>query len=177
MDSKRKDFAHKLIGSGRAAAFRSDVIESIMNGGHKPSYAPQLHPNYRSPEERKLRTGEKCTPSVCFSCHNTCECLVYTDAVTGDVLRVEGDPESPQTHGRLCAKGLSAADLVYNPERLKKPLKRVGERGSGEFVEISWDEALDTVASKMIEYKKKYEGDFGHDTYSSINEFIGSIKL
>ena len=156
MDSKRKDFAHKLIGSGRAAAFRSDVIESIMNGGHKPSYAPQLHPNYRSPEERKLRTGEKCTPSVCFSCHNTCECLVYTDAVTGDVLRVEGDPESPQTHGRLCAKGLSAADLVYNPERLKKPLKRVGERGSGEFVEISWDEALDTVASKMIEYKKKY---------------------
>ena len=126
MDSKRKDFAHKLIGSGRAAAFRSDVIESIMNGGHKPSYAPQLHPNYRSPEERKLRTGEKCTPSVCFSCHNTCECLVYTDAVTGDVLRVEGDPESPQTHGRLCAKGLSAADLVYNPERLKKPLKNTG---------------------------------------------------
>jgi anaerobic selenocysteine-containing dehydrogenase len=81
---------------------------------------------------------------------------VYTDEKTGRVLRVEGDPESPQTHGRLCAKGLAASDLVTNPARLTKPLKRVGERGEGKFVEISWDEALDTIARNMLSSKEKF---------------------
>lgn len=153
MGHAREEFARCLIGDSENEKFRADVVQSVLSG-KKPSYPPQIHPNYRPPEKRKLRENETCTPSVCFSCHNTCECLVYTDVNTGKVLRVEGDPESPQTHGRLCSKGLASANLVYNPERLTKPLKRTGEKGSGEFTEISWDEALDTIAQKMLFYKK-----------------------
>lgn len=101
------------------------------------------------------RPGERCPPSVCFSCHSTCEVLVYTDAASGRVLRVEGDPNSPQTHGRLCAKGLASAELCQNPKRLTTPLRRVGERGEGRFEEIGWEEALDITAEKLRAYRER----------------------
>ncbi|MEM4297952.1 MAG: molybdopterin-dependent oxidoreductase, partial [Nitrososphaerota archaeon] len=72
------------------------------------------------------------------------------------LIRIEGDREHPNNRGVLCAKGLATVQLVYHPDRLKHPLKRVGERGSGKFKEISWTEALDTIASKMMEAKRKY---------------------
>lgn len=154
MNQKRAAFAKNLIGTQVDTSVRASLVDEIVNQTNTHA-GPRLRPNYHSPEERTLRPNEVCTPSVCFSCHNTCECLIYSDATTGKVLRVEGDPESPQTEGRLCVKGLSASNLVYNPERLTHPLKRVGPRGSGEFVPISWEEALDTTAQKMLDYKER----------------------
>ncbi len=72
------------------------------------------------------------------------------------MLRVEGDPDSPQTHGRLCAKGLASPDLCYNSLRVGTPLRRVGQRGEGKFEPISWDEALDLIAEKLSFYKDTY---------------------
>ncbi len=56
----------------------------------------------------------------------------------------------------ICPRGDAQLDFVYHPDRLKYPLKRVGERGSGSFVRISWDEALDTVASKFQNIKAEF---------------------
>ncbi len=56
----------------------------------------------------------------------------------------------------ICPRGDAQLDFVYHPDRLEYPLKRVGERGSGSFVRISWDEALDTVASKFQNIKAEF---------------------
>jgi len=55
-----------------------------------------------------------------------------------------------------CPRWKAQLDFVYHPERLKYPLKRVGTRGTGSFTRISWEEALDTIASKFQEVKTEY---------------------
>ncbi len=66
---------------------------------------------------------------------------------------------------RPCAKGYAHIRNLYDPNRVKYPMKRVGEKGEGKFERISWDEALDTIAEKLKYYKEKYGplsiGDFG----------------
>jgi len=104
--------------------------------------------------------GLEVIPSCCFSCNTACELLVFRRKSDGRVLKIEGDPSSPVTKGVLCPKGLAAVDLLYNPERLKKPLRRVGPkvRNSADPVrweEISWDEALDEVAGKILGFRER----------------------
>ncbi len=70
---------------------------------------------------------------------------------------------------RACAKGYTQARMIYDPRRVKYPMKRVGKRGEAAFERISWDEALDTIARKLVEIKAKY-GPFSilHHPYSSL---------
>ena len=92
--------------------------------------------------------------NACQVCY--CDCGMLTYMKGGRVIKVEGDPANPHNRGVLCAQGRSARQMLYNPDRLKYPLKRVGERGSGEWERITWDEALDTVAENLLEVKAKY---------------------
>ncbi len=90
------------------------------------------------------RTGATVYKSECYMSNSGCDALVYVKE--GKVIKVEGDPSSPVTKGTLCAKGLASKHMLYHPERLKYPMKRMGERGEGKWQRISWDEALNTVA-------------------------------
>ena len=85
--------------------------------------------------------------SACRMCHGGCGVLVHLAG--GNVVKIEGDPESPLNRGKLCIKGLSSIEHLYNPHRLKYPLKRVGKRGEGKWKRISWDEALETIVHKI----------------------------
>ena len=67
----------------------------------------------------------------------------------GRAVRVAGDPEHPPTHGALCTKVSRYAERTYHPERVLTPLKRVGKKGEGRFEPVSWDEALDAIASRL----------------------------
>ncbi len=88
--------------------------------------------------------GDEVKTSTCYMC--ACRCGIKVHLKDGRVRYIEGNPDHPVNRGVLCAKG-SAGIMQHNsPARLTKPLKRVGERGKGEFQEIEWDEALDTVA-------------------------------
>ena len=80
-------------------------------------------------------------------CPDTCALLVTVDA--GRVTRVAGDPEHPTTHGALCTKVSRYAERTYSPDRLLRPMKRTGPKGSGEFEPISWEAALDEVAARL----------------------------
>lgn len=152
MSGKRREFAEKLAGSAYDPAYREEILRSILEHSH--SLAPEQA--RRQAKNPAPRAGEEAIPTVCFSCHSTCEAIAYRDRESGRVLRVEGDLESPQTRGRLCSKGLASPDLCVNPQRVGRPLRRVGKRGEGKFVPISWEEALDITAAKLTEYKNTY---------------------
>jgi anaerobic selenocysteine-containing dehydrogenase len=92
--------------------------------------------------------------TTCSICQIGCGVLAHVE--DGRVVKVEGDPESPLNKGQLCAKGLASLDYLYHPDRLRQPLKRVGKRGEGNWATVSWDEALDMVADKLAETKKKH---------------------
>ncbi len=74
----------------------------------------------------------------------------------GVLQKVEGDRASPLNHGRLCPIGTVTTDLVYHPDRLKYPLRRKGKRQSGEWQRISWDEALDEIAERLLAIRAQY---------------------
>ena len=92
--------------------------------------------------------------STCGICFTNCGVLLHI--VNGRVTRIEGDPNSRVNRGRLCAKGLASLEYLYHPERLKHPLKRVGEKGEGKWQPIAWDEALSAIASELMKAKDKH---------------------
>lgn len=92
--------------------------------------------------------------SICDRCHGQCGVLVYVK--DGKVLKVEGDPDFPQNGGFMCPKGLAVTQVLYHPDRIKYPMKRAGERGEGKWQRISWDEALDTAATRFKEVMTKW---------------------
>ena len=85
--------------------------------------------------------------STCRMCHGGCGVLVHVR--NGRVIKVEGNEDAPTNQGTMCAKGLATIQHQYNPRRLRYPLKRVGERGGGQWERISWDEAYDIIIEKL----------------------------
>jgi molybdopterin-containing oxidoreductase family molybdopterin binding subunit len=65
------------------------------------------------------------------------------------VVKVEPAEFPDPKHRRICLRGLSSLDITYHPDRLKYPMKRIGERGEGKFERISWEDALDFIAEKF----------------------------
>ena len=78
--------------------------------------------------------------TTCYMC--ACRCGIKVHLTDGRIRYIEGNRDHPVNRGVLCAKGAAGIMQHYAPARLTKPLKRVGERGAGEFAEIEWDEAL-----------------------------------
>ena len=86
--------------------------------------------------------------SVCaLDCPDCCSLLVNVEDGRGSKLR--GDPKHPVTRGFLCGKVAQYLEREYSPERLLYPQRRIGAKGEGTFERISWDEALDTIATRL----------------------------
>jgi thiosulfate reductase/polysulfide reductase chain A len=96
--------------------------------------------------------GERIVKTVCSLCYACCGILAHVR--NGEVVKIEGDPDHPNSRGALCPKGLSGIELLYHPDRLNYPLKRVGNRGEGNWQRISWDEALERISQKLEEIKE-----------------------
>jgi anaerobic selenocysteine-containing dehydrogenase len=97
---------------------------------------------------------EKIIKSNCRGCHGGCGVLVHVE--DGRITKIEGNPDFPTNHGAMCSRGLAFPQLVYHPDRVTHPLQRVGKRGEGKWQQISWEEALDTIAAKYKKIKKNY---------------------
>lgn len=101
-------------------------------------------------------TGIEVKHSLCAICSPGIHCGVDCYVKDGKIIRVEGTPDHPLNHGKLCTKGSSLRNYVYREDRIKTPLKRVGERGEGKFEPISWDEAYAIIAEKLNAVKQAY---------------------
>jgi anaerobic selenocysteine-containing dehydrogenase len=99
--------------------------------------------------------------STCQGCTQWCAIQIYVQ--NGRATRVRGNPLSKTNHGYVCPRGHMIPQQVYDPDRVKTPMKRTNAlKGRGvdpKFVPISWDEALDTVAEKMMELRRAGEPD------------------
>jgi anaerobic selenocysteine-containing dehydrogenase len=117
------------------------------------------------PEEDLIPGVATWKPSICPLC--SAGCGVIARVIEGDaevfregkpgvmrmglVKKLEGDPDDPISQGKLCPRGQAALQVTYHPDRLDKPKKRSGERGSGQFTDLSWDDAIKELTSKLNE--------------------------
>ena len=104
----------------------------------------------------KLESKTELIRTVCPAHCGIDACGILAHVESGRVVKVEPAEFPDPKYRRICLRGLSSLEITYHKDRLKHPLKRVGERGSGQFERISWDEALDTIAQKFKNIAAEY---------------------
>lgn len=85
-------------------------------------------------------------PTMCLNCSTVCGMVAKVDK--GKIIKLEGNPNDPNSQGKLCAKGQAAINMVEDPDRILYPMKRKGPRGSGEWERITWDQAIKEIAER-----------------------------
>jgi len=98
------------------------------------------------------QVSDEVRKTTCYMC--ACRCGINVHMKDGKVAYIEGNRDHPVNRGVLCAKGSAGIMQVNAPSRLRAPLKRVGPRGSGEFEEITWDEALSIATDWLAPIRK-----------------------
>jgi len=91
---------------------------------------------------------------TCMDCGGKCPLKVHVK--DGVVVHIEGDDAEEPEQLRACFRCRAYRQVLYHPDRLKYPMKRIGEKGEGKFERISWDEALDTTAAELKRVKETY---------------------
>src|ERR1700709_1061540 len=93
------------------------------------------------------------TTIVRAACPHDCPdtCAIRVTVEDGVAIKVQGDPDHPPTHGALCTKVSRYPERTYHPDRVLHPMKRSGPKGSGQFVRVSWADALADIASRLSE--------------------------
>jgi anaerobic selenocysteine-containing dehydrogenase len=132
----------------------------------KPAVASALTTGQNAPDVAEVDAGVQVIMSVCQNCHSRCGIMARVK--DGVLLKIDGNPYHPNNlgsderpsyatpveaakkrPGRLCAKGHAGVQMVYDPYRIKHPLKRVGPRGSGQWKAITWEQAFQEIAAKL----------------------------
>ena len=100
-------------------------------------------------------SGIEIRPTICAICNPNSHCGIDAYVKDGTVIKVEGNKNNPHSGGTLCAKGAASRQYIYHKDRLRTPLLRKGKKGSGEFEPVSWEEALDVIAQRLLKIKEK----------------------
>src|SRR5512133_1953348 len=144
MEIKRRDFLKVTAAAGAAAAIGLPRLNAFA--------ADTVPASASAPSSEWL-------PSTCQGC--TAWCPVEFLVQEGRIVKVRGNRHSKANGGYCCPRGHLMIQQTYDPDRIKVPMKRTNpEKGRGidpKFVPISWDEALDTLADKMMELRKANE--------------------
>lgn len=81
-------------------------------------------------------------------------CGIIAHSVDGRVFKIDGNSADPKSRGMLCARGQGGVSFMYDPDRLRSPMVRTGERSEGKFQEVTWEEALNHTAEKLLAIKE-----------------------
>ena len=145
MKIKRRDFLKLGAAAGVAATIRKPTLNAFAKDDGGKIAAGEL------PGEWK--------PSTCQGCTTWCPVEIFVQ--DGRAVKVRGNRYSKQNEGNVCPRGHLSLQQVYDPDRIKVPMKRTNpKKGRGidpKFVPISWDEALNTIADKMMELRNAGE--------------------
>jgi thiosulfate reductase/polysulfide reductase chain A len=116
-------------------------------------------------------SGVTTIPTFCDICFWKCGAIAYLR--DGELWKVEGNPADPLSKGRLCPRGTGGVGAHYDPDRLRTPLVRTRERGREEWKEVTWDEALEYIASRM----KKIKALYGPEAMAMFSHGVGGNFL
>ena len=144
------------VSAGTAAAVAASQLDSTLHG--RIAHASVVDP----------RTDGQVVRSVCELCF--WKCGIQAHVHDGHITKIQGNPLHPLSMGRLCPRGTGGAGLAHDPDRLVRPLVRVGPRGSDRFEAVSWDVALGTIADKMQEIRRRY----GPESMAMFNHGAGA---
>ncbi|HTG61683.1 MAG TPA: molybdopterin-dependent oxidoreductase [Terriglobia bacterium] len=154
---------------------RRDFIKISTVTGATAALATCGHPEHQLirfvPEEDLVPGVASWKPSICTLCPAGCGLVVKVMEGEAEVVRngrlglikmglakkLEGNPNHPINQGKLCPRGQAGLQITYNPDRIKTPLKRSGPRGSGQFREVSWDDAMKELVSELKTLQSNHE--------------------
>lgn len=105
-----------------------------------------IEPYVRAPEE-ELPGGASWYASTCRQCPSACGILVRV--INGRPRKIEGNPSHPLNRGKLCARGQSGLQVLYNPDRLQNAVRQTGGRGSRQYAPLHWAQALETISEAI----------------------------
>jgi len=146
---KRRDFLKGTVAVGAAVALSGPAMRAFA----------QEQPARELPADAEGVTPGEWKPTSCQGCTTWCPVEVFVQ--DGRAVKIRGNRYSRQNEGFICPKGHLALQELYDPDRVKVPMKRTNPRkGRNEdprFVPISWDEALNTIADRMVELRKSGE--------------------
>ncbi len=134
---------------------RRRFLGSVAVTGGAAAAASTAHAKPARPPGRHGAEPVEKVATLCEMCFWRCG-VIADVSQDGRVLRLEGNPDHPLTKGRLCARGNAGTGLLYDPDRLKYPMRRTGKRGEGKFERISWDEALGLLADKLKTIREQH---------------------
>ena len=101
-------------------------------------------------------TGIEIKHTFCSVCEPLFHCGIDAYVQDGKLVKIEGTPGYPVSNGNLCPKGHANRQYIYRADRIKTPLRRTGPRGSGQFEEITWEEAYREIARRLNGIKAEY---------------------
>jgi len=127
-------------------------VKTKTSSGANAAPSQRPLPNTSAPMEgdgvdTSPHVSDEVKQTTCYMC--ACRCGIDVHISDGAVRYIQGNRNHPVNRGVLCGKGSAGIMQHYSPARLRKPLLRVGERGSGEFREIEWDEALKIATDRL----------------------------
>lgn len=140
---------------------RRDFIKSSSAVGGLAVAASSLSLPFKAQASQPI-ANEKKEKIVWSACTVNCgsRCPLRMHIVDGEIKWIDADNTGTDEYGdhqvRACLRGRSMRRRVYNPDRLKYPMKRIGNRGEGKFKRISWDEAYDEIANSLTRIRKDY---------------------
>ncbi|HSE87278.1 MAG TPA: molybdopterin-dependent oxidoreductase [Candidatus Binatia bacterium] len=133
----RRQFIQALGGAAGAAALVKSQISAVDQ--------------VAGDVQRWAKPEEVIIPSICQQCPGGCGLLART--LDGEVAGISGNPLHPINRGSLCPKAFGGLELLFDPNRIKGPMLRTGERGR--FRSVGWDEALAMVTSRLSDLREK----------------------
>ncbi|HKJ45773.1 MAG TPA: molybdopterin-dependent oxidoreductase [Balneolales bacterium] len=148
----------KISGATIGAAVLSGSMSSFVKGADNKI-------------NKKDIKGIQKIPTYCAMCFWRCGAIAHVK--DGKLWKIEGNPDDPLSKGRLCPRGTGGVGTHYDPDRLRSPLIRKNIRGEEQWVEVTWNEALDYVAKRMIDIKKTY----GPESMAMFHHGIGATFL
>ncbi|RPA61415.1 thiosulfate reductase PhsA [Shewanella frigidimarina] len=133
---------------------RRHFLKGAGASGATCALASTLPGSLAALEKSPLKGVASEVASICEMCSTRCP--IKARIVDGKNVFITGNKEAKSFGGKVCARGGAGHSLLYDPQRIVNPLKRVGERGAGEWAEISWADAYKEIATKMNQIKQQY---------------------